>query len=485
MKSKISILIALVLIFALTATGCGLSAEPVIEETGTILLKVNPEIAVTYNKEGKVTEVAGVNSDGKDILAGYSNYIGKPSAVVVKELVKRINDKGYFLEDVNSEKRQITLELVENSYVPQQTFFDDLVADLSEVATEIETKPNIVGYNHSAAQKQKITGEQALKIALEHSGVSADDAVITQREHDIENGKFVYEIEFRNAGGKYEYKISADTGDIIEFSSSLKVAPAKPAETTPKTPEGDRPGAEYITLEKAKAIAFSDAQVKESELTALKTELDTENGRKIYEIDFTSSSGFKYEYDIDAYTGEIIKKELKDKTSQTKPNTEKTDTESKTTAEQAKTIALNHAGVKAENATFKKVKMNTHKGRPVWELKFFTGDAKYKYEIEVSNGQILLSDKNYFDYDSDDSNEYNNNVKKPEISAEDISREKAIEIALKHAGVAMADARFDEVDLDHDDGYTVWEIEFDAGQFEYEFKIDAKNGNILKYKIDD
>ena len=44
--------------------------------------------------------------------------------------------------------------------MPQQTFFDDLVADLSEVATEIETKPNIVGYNHSAAQKQKIKNKE-------------------------------------------------------------------------------------------------------------------------------------------------------------------------------------------------------------------------------------------------------------------------------------------------------------------------------------
>ena len=40
----------------------------------------------------------------------------------------------------------------------------------------------------------------------------------------------------------------------------------------------------------------------------MKVEKDRENGRTIYEVEFTAD-GYEYEYEIDASSGKILKKE--------------------------------------------------------------------------------------------------------------------------------------------------------------------------------
>ena len=63
--------------------------------------------------------------------------------------------------------------------------------------------------------------------------------------------------------------------------------------------------------------------------------------------------------------------------------------------------------------------------------------------------------------------------------ANKISREEAIDIALSHAGVTK-DTAFDiEADLDHERNGIYWEVDFESGQYEYSYDIDATNGTII------
>ena len=57
-------------------------------------------------------------------------------------------------------------------------------------------------------------------------------------------------------------------------------------------------------------------------------------------------------------------------------------------------------------------------------------------------------------------------------------------IALEHAGVAEANARFHKVHLDTDDGRREYDIEFRVGNVEYEYEIDAQSGRILDHDKD-
>ena len=65
-----------------------------------------------------------------------------------------------------------------------------------------------------------------------------------------------------------------------------------------------------------------------------------------------------------------------------------------------------------------------------------------------------------------------------------IGEAKAKEIALAHAKVKEADAKFTKVKLDKDDGKAEYEIEFYVGKKEYDYDIDAVTGAVKKYEVD-
>lgn len=56
---------------------------------------------------------------------------------------------------------------------------------------------------------------QAKAIALNHAGFTASQVMVTKASMDREDGRMVYEIEFRRNGVEYEYKIDAQSGAIL------------------------------------------------------------------------------------------------------------------------------------------------------------------------------------------------------------------------------------------------------------------------------
>lgn len=66
----------------------------------------------------------------------------------------------------------------------------------------------------------------------------------------------------------------------------------------------------------------------------------------------------------------------------------------------------------------------------------------------------------------------------------DIGAEQARTIAAAHAGLSVSDVTFSKTELDYDDGYMVYEVEFYSGKMEYECKIDACSGVVLEYESD-
>ncbi|NLI65653.1 MAG: hypothetical protein GX380_02790, partial [Tissierellia bacterium] len=80
----------------------------------------------------------------------------------------------------------------------------------------------------------------------------------------------------------------------------------------------------------------------------------------------------------------------------------------------------------------------------------------------------------------------NNTSSKPASSSQSlIGAEKAKSIAFNHAGVSAANVRDLDVELDEDDGRKIYEIDFEVGDREYEYDIDAYTGKILDWEWDD
>ena len=62
-----------------------------------------------------------------------------------------------------------------------------------------------------------ITKEQALKIALDHAGYKKSDIIFSSVEKDYDDGKEIYEVEFRVGFIEYNYDIAVSDGQIVEF----------------------------------------------------------------------------------------------------------------------------------------------------------------------------------------------------------------------------------------------------------------------------
>lgn len=65
-----------------------------------------------------------------------------------------------------------------------------------------------------------------------------------------------------------------------------------------------------------------------------------------------------------------------------------------------------------------------------------------------------------------------------------ISKEKAKEIVLEHAGLKESDVKFVKAKLDYDDGRYEYEIEFVSENVEYEYSVNAENGRVVEFDRD-
>ena len=131
MKQRRKVLAAvssLAVLGAALLAGCGTPANEgaILPETGTLTLRVNPEIAIHYNQSGKVVALKGDNQDGREIVEAYPDYIGKDCEVVVQELVEEIHAAGYFVEEVEGQPRRVVLELDDDSQEPREDFLEDM-----------------------------------------------------------------------------------------------------------------------------------------------------------------------------------------------------------------------------------------------------------------------------------------------------------------------------------------------------------------------
>lgn len=139
-------------------------------------------------------------------------------------------------------------------------------------------------------------------------------------------------------------------------------------------------------------------------------------------------------------------------------------------AEDAKAKALAHAGIAADQATFTEVKLDWDDGRQIYEIEFYSGSAKYEYEIDAAAGEIL-------------SYEGKSGTPQAPGAGNIITREKAREIALAKVPGATAD-HIKKLKLDREDGRQIYEVEIIYNGVEYEIEIDAVTGIIVDYDVD-
>lgn len=271
-------------------------------------------------------------------------------------------------------------------------------------------------------------------------------------EGEGDNVKLVFTLN----GKKYELNLNPYTGDVENANKSDTSANGE------------------ITIEEAKSIALKDAGV--TDVTFTKEKRDYDDGRAVYEIEFIHGNT-EYEYEIAVSGGSILKKDIDYERYGSIANNSG---QYSITAEEAENIALKDAGVSRNDVDF----ITSHAGRDdgiyLYDVEFFAGDRKYEYEINASNGNIIQSDIDYERYSGGNAG-INNGGNTAQAT---ITAEEAENIALNDAGVSRSSVRYIKSKLDRDDGRTVYEIEFAVDYTEYDYEINAADGNIVSRDMD-
>lgn len=159
-----------------------------------------------------------------------------------------------------------------------------------------------------------------------------------------------------------------------------------------------------ISKEDAIQIALNHAGVTVDQVSFLYADFGYDDGRPEFDVDF-HYDGWEYDYEIHAETGAIVRSEREpadelpaatDATPiATQPSAESTTPEQSTllTKEEARDIALGHAGLSAAEVSHLKVEFDYDDGIPEYDVDFHHGGYEYDYEIHAENGSIIKSEK--------------------------------------------------------------------------------------------
>ena len=265
-----------------------------------------------------------------------------------------------------------------------------------------------------------ISMAQAQTAALEAASIDAASADISSSTLDEVAGVSCYKVEFTAGGRAYDYSINAETGEVLEMSVRDEAAPAD-------APQTDAP-------------VSGTATAPASGTTT------------------TPASGSSHAASTSV---------------QAAPNTNAS--AGKVDEARAKEIALNHAGVKAADATVTKSKLDYEDGRQVYEIEFYVsgsnGYTEYDYEIEAATGKIVSYDHDAESY-APPAQSTNSGVKVTEATAKKTALSRV-------SGATEKDIY--EWKLDYDDGRTEYEGKIIYGGMEYEFTINAATGAVTEW----
>lgn len=145
-------------------------------------------------------------------------------------------------------------------------------------------------------------------------------------------------------------------------------------------------------------------------------------------------------------------------------------------------IALEDAGFTQKDVTGLHAELERDDGITYYDVDFYKGGKEYDYEIHAETGKILEPVKK--ETSSGSSSSGNASSGNPPASSGNITKDEAISKALAHAGLKKSQVSRLKAELDRDDGVTVYDVEFETADWEYEYEINAKTGNVRKAEKD-
>lgn len=289
LKSTLFTLLGAVALVAVAVTGTLFFTSP----SGYLSIDVNPSVEFSFNRLNRVVEANGLNPEAVALLDG-------------KDF------KGLEIDDA---VREVVFSLLDNGYLSHEEAMLMFSTDDKEASNEI---------------LQRIKNEAVVWLKEYYETTSLISQSVSLNEDEI---KLAHELGM--SAGKYNLvknilssgeDVSTSTlmnmtiGELMRFAQENQIALDMIDDGT-RDDQDEQDGKDYmdeyvdpsslIGSELAKEIAYLHAVVDPSMVFDLEVDLNEEDDRMIYEVEFKANDT-KYEYDIDAVSGEIVKWERDD-----------------------------------------------------------------------------------------------------------------------------------------------------------------------------
>lgn len=261
-------------------------------------IDVNPSIEITANKNDKVIDVTALNEDAKTII-GDMNLSKTDLNVAVNAIVGSMVKNGYMENDKNG----ILVTVLNDDTAKAEALRKEIATDIDSALKENNAEAAVINQTISNtddvrqfANDNKVSVGKAVFIMniaskdstldpVELSKMSISEIALLVQKKNIDISDIV---DYEHDDSLWEnIADSIEEGDeeILEFNEAVS-------------------SANIIDATDAKLAALAHAKLKTDNVKFVKCELDNDDGRCSYEVEFIYD-GYEYEYEINAETGEI------------------------------------------------------------------------------------------------------------------------------------------------------------------------------------
>ena len=370
-KRKWTTLVAACLAVMLLGGG-GLFYQQANAVASVVSLDVNPSIELKVNRSEKVLVCTPLNEDAKAILADMGNGADLKGAkldVAVNAIVGSLVRNGY----LNSISSAIMISVEDKDTARAEKLQRELTSTVDGVLQTSESRASVL--------TQTLTQDAGLAQQARENSISTGKAALVNRVLTI------------NPSLKFDVLAKLSVEELKDLAEAG--APAMPI---------GKDAAAYAAEQYAGTTALDSVTAE------VDPELDESPAH--YEVELQTAWG-EFEYLVDAYTGKVLsgQKDLLAAVSAsnetTKPSGQKPASASNETTKpsdqkpapsgtvqdigyaKAKSIALNHAGLRENQAYDMDIDLDDEDGTLVYEIEFKSGNMEYDYEIDAASGAIL------------------------------------------------------------------------------------------------
>lgn len=176
---------------------------------GTMFVSAGASVTLSYDTDGLVIKLYGSNEEGLNLANNYTDYLGKPCATVIKEVIGQSAKAGYLAADVKS----VIVKRFLRSQEPTEFFMETIETEAKAALEAAGSAAELV-----LVQADEMDGTGNLTLATVKKLLSIELGVEQLDKYYGSavpvDGAYICTVEV--GGQQYYYKIDAFTGFITE-----------------------------------------------------------------------------------------------------------------------------------------------------------------------------------------------------------------------------------------------------------------------------